>query len=112
MSAYGASAAVVQVLVAAIVKDPSCQVWSVPIMTTAEEQLSQSLVQVHDLVLPAGHSEQAWKPAIFSPQGQLVPPGVVGDLYLFPCKTGVASCLGEHRLLDRRWRSCCVCCLS
>ena len=36
-----------QVLVANILKDPECQVWSVPIMTPEEEALSQSLVQVH-----------------------------------------------------------------
>ena len=84
-----------QVLVAAVARDSACQVWDVPMLPPEEESLGRSLVGVPPVALRPGMREDAQKPVILSPQGQLLPPGTVGELWLFPCRTGLPRMLLE-----------------
>ena len=80
-----------QVLVAEIARNSACDVASVPVMPPEEEGVMHNLDRpVPPEVLPAGFIEGMLKPYIFNRKGQLVPPGTVGQLVLFPCKLGAA----------------------
>ena len=73
-----------QALIDAIVAKPDTSIWELVFMSPEELHLVHKFTVVPGVALPDGREAEALRPCIFDKHGQMLPPGIPGQLVLLP----------------------------